>query len=71
MENGINFVLKAITIRIQENIMEALWEKQIILNYEIVSTSNHRTSYTADEKDRFLTDFGNDSKYENLIEWNI
>lgn len=62
--------LKSIEVLVQVNAINVLWEYKIIKDNQVISKTNCRCSYSANQKEQFKIDLGELSdKFIGLIEW--
>lgn len=62
-------VLKSIEVLPQANVVQVLWEVNIVEDGEVLTSSNHRGAYSSNEKDKFIAEVEGAEKYLGLIEW--
>lgn len=62
-------VLKSVEFLPQANALQVLWEVSIVEDGEVISSNNSRCTYSAEEKEKFLTEVEGAEKYVGLVEW--
>ena len=61
-------ILKSVEFVFVNKSINVAWSNQIVKDGTVISESVERTSYLEEDKDRFVEDFGKDSKkYISLI----
>ena len=53
--------LKSVNVNLEANILEVLWVTEIKEDGVVLTSSNQRSSYGANEKERFTSDLGDDA----------
>ena len=62
--------LKSVNVNLEANILEVLWVTEIQEDGVVLTSSNQRSSYGANEKERFEADLGEDAaKFVSMINW--
>lgn len=52
-----------------EKTANVLWLNQILRDGDIIAGTNHRQSYTKEEKDQFIADVQDGWDYISLLQW--
>ena len=61
--------LKSVEVLPQVNVLQVLWEVNIVEDGEVLTTSNHRATYGNTQKEQFVAEVEGAEKYVGLIEW--
>ena len=61
--------LKSVEVLPQANVLQVLWEVNIVEDGEVLTSSNYRATYGNTQKEQFLAEVEGADKYIGLIEW--
>ncbi|HWV16053.1 MAG TPA: hypothetical protein VN030_11550 [Cellvibrio sp.] len=62
-------VLKSVEILPASSAVNVLWADQVLRDGEVISESNHRKSYNANNKDSFLIEVEGAENYIPVLGW--
>ena len=64
--------LKSVNVNLEANVLEVLWVTEIQEDGVVLTSSNQRSSYGANEKERFEADLGDEAaKFIGLLTWEV